>query len=133
MNPSLPDAGIPVLTEIIVEPDEPGIPDLDSPLPSRLELGRQDIDVLDTEAISTWNEEELDRLEREITERVLSRILMNVDAVLEQRVKDSLADVLQAAVPVLAVEIRNGLQHSLKDMIARAVAQQITQLHDRKN
>jgi hypothetical protein len=133
MTTSLPDAGIPILTEIIAEPDEPAIPVLDSPLPPRVELGQQDIDVLDPEAISTWNEEELDRLEREITERVLSRILMNVDAVLEQRVRDNLADVLQTAVLVLAIEIRDGLQHSLKEMITSAVEQEITQLRDRKN
>jgi hypothetical protein len=133
MTTSLPDAGIPILTEIIAEPDEPAIPVLDSPLPPRVELGQQDIDVLDPEAISTWNEEELDRLEREITERVLSRILMNVDAVLEQRVRDNLADVLQTAVQVLAIEIRDGLRHSLKDMVTSAVAHEITQLRDRKN
>ncbi|MES2536392.1 MAG: hypothetical protein V4632_11030 [Pseudomonadota bacterium] len=133
MNPTSSDAGIPILTEIISTPAQPDIPLLDSPLLSHQELEQQDIDLLDRQEITTWNEEELQRLEREITERVLIQLLANVDAVLENRVRDSLADVLQLAVSVLATDIRSGLQHSLQDLVTRAVAQEISKLKNRKN
>jgi len=79
-----------------------------------------------------WDDEEWDRMEREIRERVLQQVLDRIDFVLEQRVRDSLADVLQTAVEGLAGEIKDGLHHTIKDVVTRAVAQEISRLQSSK-
>jgi hypothetical protein len=78
------------------------------------------------------SEDELRRFEHDICERVLQQLLDRIDFVLEQRVRDNLADVLQVAVDHLAADIRQGLQRSLADVIARAVTQEISRLQTLK-
>ncbi|CAN5373519.1 hypothetical protein BH11PSE11_BH11PSE11_32010 [soil metagenome] len=68
------------------------------------------------------------RLEQQISERVLQQMMGRIDHVLEQRVRDSLADVLQVAVEGLSTEIRTGLQEMLQEVISRAVSQEIARL-----
>lgn len=131
-NPSL-DAGIPVLTEVIPPPrhSEP------APLPAQpvaLAVAQEnedvvaDVVVLQQHAVEEWDDARWDRLEREIRERVLHEVLERIDFVLEQRVRDSLADVLQNAVEGLAADIKSGLHNTVKEVITRAVAQEITRL-----
>lgn len=69
--------------------------------------------------------EKWEQLEVELRERVLQQVLDRIDFVLEQRVRDSLADVLQTAVTELASEIRTGLHHTLKEVVTRAVSQEL--------
>lgn len=71
-------------------------------------------------------------LEQTLRERVLLQLQNRIDFILEHRVRDSLADVLQTAVASLADEIRAGLQHTLKEVIERAVAQEIAKLQSGK-
>lgn len=125
------DAGIPVLTEIIPAPAVAGIVDA-KPAPAVAPLAKDDVASLEAHAASAWDEHDWNRLEQEIRERVLVQILERVDFVLEQRVRDSLADVLQTAVEKLASEIRSGLHHSIKDIVTRAVTQEITKLQGTK-
>lgn len=84
-------------------------------------------------ALADWSEKEWSHLETEVRERIARQVLGRIDFVLEQRVRDSLADVLQTAVEGLANEIRQGLHATLEDVIARAVAQEITRLKTTKN
>ena len=56
---------------------------------------------------------------------MLRQVLSRIDFVLEHRVRDSLADVLQTAVESLAVEIRSGLHKTMQEVISRAVSQEI--------
>jgi hypothetical protein len=121
------DAGIPVLTEVIPAPALTAVPETPpapAPAPSPASL--------EARATTTWNEEDWSRLEREVRERVLVQILERVDFVLEQRVRDSLADVLQTAVDGLASDLKSGLHHSIKDAVTRAVTQEITKLQGTK-
>jgi D-Tyr-tRNAtyr deacylase len=108
-NPPV-DAGIPLLTEIIPASHAA---DRREPPPA---------------AVQEVDEEKWHRLERDIQERVLHQVLARIDVVLEQRVRDSLADVLQVAVAGLADDIREGLRHSMRDAVKRAVAQEIAEL-----
>ncbi|RJF97984.1 hypothetical protein [Noviherbaspirillum saxi] len=127
-NPTL-DAGIPVLTEIIPAPATIATPLSDTSVPAPIE------ESLATPALQTQSirdEAEWERLEREVRERVLVQILERVDFVLEQRVRDSLADALQVAVERLASEIKDGLHNSIKDVVRRAVTQEITKLQNSK-
>lgn len=67
-------------------------------------------------------------LEQSVRENVLKQVLSRVDFVLEHRVSDSLADVLQKAVDQLADDIRVGLKKSIEEVVTRAVNQEITKL-----
>ena len=74
------------------------------------------------------DEATLGRIEREVAERVLQQLMGRIDFVLEQRIRDSLADVLQTAVDGLACQLRFGLKETLEDVVARAISQEIKKL-----
>jgi hypothetical protein len=133
MNPSSRDAGIPVLTEIISPPAADNASAKTSVPTPAAEPDRQfSPEAFEAEVMSHWNDEEWYRLERKIRERILRQVLGRIDAVLEQHVRDHLADVLQTAVQGLATDIKSGLHHSLEQVIARAVSQEITRLQTTK-
>lgn len=139
MSNSPLDAGIPVLTEIIPAPavDETAVAEIPAPVSAPLDATipaspSADLASPVRRSMDDWDEAEWEKLERQVAERVLGQILTRVDAVLEQRVRDSLADVLQVAVDRLANEIRDGLHHSIKNAVERAVAQEIAILQTSK-
>ncbi|TFW10407.1 hypothetical protein E4K72_01090 [Oxalobacteraceae bacterium OM1] len=124
MSQSPLDAGIPVLTEVIETPAASPAEPVSAEVPAAPATLEQQAVVFDDEA---W-----DRMERDVRERVLYQVLERIDFVLEQRVRDSLADVLQTAVERLADEIRGGLHQSVRELVTRAVAQEITKLQTGK-
>ncbi|RZI41372.1 hypothetical protein EGT07_20025 [Herbaspirillum sp. HC18] len=125
------DAGIPLLTEII-----PGPPSAEvappAVAPASVVAVTNDLAGIEKRSTAIWDEAEWDKLEREVRERVLLQVLERVDFVLEQRVRDSLADVLQTAVTALADEIRSGLQNSMREVVTRAVTQELSKLQSSK-
>lgn len=128
------DAGIPVLTEVIeaAAHAEPAVeaPITAPPAPPRVPESAEE---LEARARATLGSEDWARLERALRERILRQLLARVDSTLEERVRDSLADVLQGAVSTLATHIRSGLHDSLEDMIVRAVSQEIARLRTTQN
>jgi hypothetical protein len=142
-NPSR-DAGIPVLTEVIevvevidetaaMEVPQPAAVPGTQPVNTvsaapAMPPSAATVEDLEQRAIASMGGEDWARLERALRERILRQLLARADASLEQKVRDSLADVLQGAVSKLADEIRDGLHASLEDMILRAVSQEITRL-----
>lgn len=128
------DAGIPLLTEIIAEPSSPPMQAEAAPAAYVQDVQEKEDDAvtLQKQAVQEWDEGRWNQLEREIRERVLYQVLERIDLVLEQRVRDSLADVLQIAVEGLASQIKNGLSHTMSDIITRAVAQEISKLQAAK-
>lgn len=128
MNKPPIDAGIPLLTEII-SPATPATPAAAAPPQPEPVLTPE---TLEERAVRDWDEENWNRLEQELRERILNQVLKRIDFVLEQRVRDSLADVLQLAVSGLATEIREGLRATVKDVVIRSVAQEITRLQAKK-
>jgi hypothetical protein len=131
MNPTSRDAGIPILTEVIAPAAAGSIPAMASP--TSPPVPPADPDDLEAAAIAGWGSEEWNRLERHIRERILRQVLERIDGVLEQHVRDSLADVLQTAVEGLAADIQRGLHQNLEEVISRAVSQEIIQLQTTKN
>lgn len=125
------DAGIPLLTEVIAGPAPAETKHAMVPQ-AAVDAVKDDIVDLEGRAVAMLDEEEWDLLEREIRERVLVQIIERIDFVLEQRVRDSLADVLQTAVEGLAAEIKGGLHASMKDVVTRAVTHEITKLKSAK-
>jgi hypothetical protein len=128
-----PDAGIPLLTEVIEAPahDDARVDDTAAAAPVATAVTPEFEDIPELTSV-LLQEDELRRFEQEICERVLQQLLDRIDFVLEQRVRDNLADVLQTAVDHLATDIRQGLQRSLAEVIARAVTQEISRLQTLK-
>jgi hypothetical protein len=143
MSSSPFDNGIPELTEVIVpdvvvSPPKPAT-SAAAPAQSAVNLSaaapapKINNDKVPARALTDWHEEKWRQLEVDVREEIAQQVLARIDFVLEQRVRDSLADVLQTAVESLAAEIRQGLHASLEEVIARAVAQEISRLKTTKN
>jgi hypothetical protein len=58
----------------------------------------------------------------------LRQLQERIDFVIEQRVRDSLADVLQTAVQGMAEQIKTGLHQTLDEVISRAVTLELSKL-----
>jgi hypothetical protein len=140
MNTSI-DASIPVLTEIILPVTETvdqaaeagtvtAATTSSSPLPSPPPAAVVQADAEATNV--SVPEEHWQTLEQSLKEDVLKHVLARVDFVLEHRVRDNLADVLQTAVEGLANEIRAGLKNSLEELVTRAVTQEINKVKNSK-
>lgn len=118
------DASIPVLTEVVHDKAE---------LPG---AGAAPLDALNAQlekrAIDSWSEPEWALLERRLCERILQQLQGRVEFVLEQRLRDSMAEVLQHAITGLTAEIREGLQQTMESIVARAVAQELAHLQTLK-
>jgi hypothetical protein len=136
------DNGIPELTEVIAAdvasavPAPPAAEIASKPtgtFAAQVAANKAGNEMMPARALADWPEEEWRRLETDIRERIARQVLGRIEFVLEQRVRDSLADVLQTAVEGLANEIKQGLQVTLEEVIARAVAQEITRLKTAKN
>jgi len=122
MKNQSPDTGIPVLTEIIPsQASAPAAPMTKEREPAPVSQGNA---VRDDDS---WS-----RLEQEVRERVLQQVLERIDSILEQRVRDSLADVLQTATEQLAADIRSSLHGGVKEVVTRAVTQEIARLQATK-
>ncbi len=78
------------------------------------------------------SEDEWQRMERRVRERILGQLLSRTDAMLEERIRSSVAGVLEQAVDSLAATLRASLHKTLEDVVSRAVAQEISRLQTPK-
>lgn len=121
------DASIPVLTEIMRDEAPAPLPasePADVTPAAEPPAGDAATPVLPTlDDAEAW-----EALERRLSERVLHQLSNRVDFVLEQRIKDSIHEVLNHALHALTVEIRAGLHDTIGKIVARAVQQEITHL-----
>ena len=120
------DQSIPVLTEVFGDtPVEKSGPRTPAP--------QDDVNAsLEARALDTWTGPEWNLLERRLSERILQQLQGRVDFVLEQRLRDSMEEVLAHAIAGLTEEIRQGLQQTIETIVVRAVAQEITHLQTLK-
>lgn len=116
-NPAF-DPSIPVLTEVVTEPVAP------TPAPAEQPVAEQ----LERRALERWTGEEWSVLERRVTERVLQQLAGRVDFVLEQRVRDAMADAMQRTLESFTADLREGLHGALGEVVSQAVAKEITHL-----
>ncbi|PXX43265.1 hypothetical protein [Undibacterium pigrum] len=129
------DASIPVLTEVI-KPEELLAP-AKPPAVSAIEPATtNDASAIGNETANNnypgKTEEDWQALEQSLRENVLRQVLTRIDFVLEHRIRDNLADVLQIAVANLSTEIRSGLHNTLEEVITRAVTQEISKAKSSK-
>ncbi|MGB9988521.1 hypothetical protein [Pseudoduganella rhizocola] len=117
------DAGIPVLTEVVR--DEPAA----TPAPASAPAAPAAAETAMPAGIlgTDWQQ-----FEREISERILQQLQARVDFVLEQRIRDSIAGVLDASLHELTGQLRDGLHDTLGQIVSRAVQQEITHLKAQK-
>lgn len=121
MSPAHPfDASIPVLTEVL--DDQP------APAPAVDTMAV----VLAEPALPAAPADEWEMLQEQLSERILRQLQSRVDFVLEQRIKDSMEEVLGHALRGLTTEIRHGLHDTLSKIVSRAVAQELTHLQAQK-
>ncbi len=144
------DASIPVLTEVIAPAKAPTPPaavhaspqaqivippapaPATPPTPTAPKALEAPAPHSASAALAQLTPKEWEQLEHRLAERVLKQLQGRIEFVLEQRVRDSLADVLQLALVGLTVEIKRGLQQTLEEVIARAVQQEISRLQSLK-
>jgi hypothetical protein len=84
--------------------------------------------TLEQRAAAQLSAEEWQDLELRLSERILHQLQGRVEFVLQQRLRDSMADVLQHALAGLTDEIRSGLQQTIEQIVTRAVAQELAHL-----
>lgn len=69
--------------------------------------------------------------EQELAARVLARVQRQVDAMLEQRLREALAPSIARFTDALLREARTQLASSLREVVAQAVAQELSRHRDR--
>jgi hypothetical protein len=88
--------------------------------------------ALEARAIGEWSGPEWELLERRLSERILHQLQDRVNFVLEQRLRDSMQEALEAAMAGVTDEIRRGLQQTIETIVVRAVTQEIAHLQTLK-
>ena len=131
------EAGIPLLTEIILTPNsatEP--PEL---LETIVELPLQPVMVASAAseaaeatpalALATPTDAAtIERIAQAVHTTILRDLLGQVDLILEERIRASLTDVLQTAVDDLACQLRHGLKQVLDQVVTQAIEQEMARL-----
>jgi hypothetical protein len=116
---------IPVLTEVVAEtaPETPAPAPAADPVPALVAEPPQPTAALDDDA---WN-----TLEQRLVTRVLDRLQDRIQLVMEDQLRIGIAPVLDHVVARLAVELHAGLQQTVEQVVARAVAQELEHLKRR--
>lgn len=114
------DPSIPVLTEVVAEPV--------APTPAPALASEPDAEQLERRASERWTGEEWSVLERRVTERVLQQLQGRVDFVLEQRVRDAMADAMQRTLESFTADLRAGLHEALGEIVSQAVTKELEYL-----
>ena len=130
-NPAF-DHNIPVLTEVFGEKQDRRATDQAAAPVAAPEVQDNVNADLETRAIDGWTEPQWNLLERRLSERILQQLQGRVDFVLEQRLRDSMEEVLKHAMAGLTEEIRDGLQQTIEQIVRRAVVQELTHLQTLK-
>lgn len=68
-------------------------------------------------------------LAQRVRENVLERLLRRSDALLDAQLQNSLAPVLERAAESIAIEMHDALNRMVRDIVARAVTEELTRLH----
>lgn len=134
------DASIPVLTEVVAESPAPGAPPAAAPATAPVAAlapsadadadGAESPEALERRAADRWSGEQWSVMERRLTERVLQQLQGRIDFVLEQRLRDGIAEAVDKAMAGFSAEIRTSLHDTLGQAVTRAVSQEIAHLQN---
>jgi hypothetical protein len=119
------DASIPVLTEVVYDtPAVAGEAPAAEPQAAAEPVPVIELVIGEDPAVATvppagpdW-----DALEQRLCERILQQLQGQVDIVVEKRLREGMADVMQHVLAGLTDEIHTGLRHAVEQVVAREVA-----------
>jgi hypothetical protein len=120
---SKPPHRVPTLTEVVELPapsrEEPPIP-----VGETIHAPVTEADVATLVAAQSAAVPQLD--EEQLTQRVLAELQRQIDVLLEQRLREALAPALARLTDSLLREVRVELASTLRELVARAVAQELS-------
>jgi hypothetical protein len=139
---SLPDDGIPVLTDAVPVDALMATPHRSS---SAL-VNTQRLYTLDASAdagfasgnlaeatgsadVSSASQTALDELSSRVQTRVLAGLMTRIDPVVEQRLRESLTDLLEQVLAGMTAELKVTARRIVRDAVAQAVAAELADLH----
>lgn len=111
VRPPVPLDALPVLGEVVSAAPQ------QQPLPQATTPAQQDAPPAVSEA--------------QLAHRVLSDVQRQVDSMLEFRLKEAMAPLLARHTEAIARDLRDELNRTLKDVVARSVAQELAKLRQR--
>ena len=122
-GPSVPPDRVPTLTEVVVWPDpvSPTTPPDPGDAPVSVDTGGE---ASAAAASMPLNEEHL-------TQRVLIDLQRQMDLMLDYRLREVLTPLLARAADGIVREARSELESTLRDVVARAVAQELARHRSR--
>lgn len=124
------DASIPVLTEVVADTPAPAVP-VSLAAPSVAASDDEFVETpqaLERRAAERWSGEQWSVMERRLTERVLQQLQGRIDFVLEQRLRDGIAEAVDKAMAGFSADIRASLHETLGQVVTRAVSQEIAHI-----
>ena len=126
MTPEKPPQGVPTLTEVVDW--QQGAAPASVPTTPVDEAA-----IVDPKLMAAPTEPPLARLptEAELTEQVLALVQRQLDLMIEYRMREALTPLLARATDNLVRDARNELASTLRDVVARAVAQELTRHRNR--
>ena len=120
-SPRPPQHGVPTLTEVVIWPDAPESASGTASTPDRPVPGASDVPEAAAAA-----PEPAQITQAQLTERVLLDLNRQIDLMLDYRLRETLTPLLARAADGLIRDARNELASTLRDVVARAVAQELS-------
>ena len=115
---ALPPDRVPTLTEVVAWPHPPPPPETQLPLPA-VEARPAEADMLTTQLPP------LRLAEEQMIQGVLVEVQRQVELMLDYRLREVLTPLLNRAADSIVREARTELASTLRDVVARAVAQEL--------
>ncbi len=101
---------------------------VDEPIPMLTEVVQ--VPRYDTEELpESFAEVDWGDLAQRVRENVLERLLRRSDALLDAQLQNTLTPVLERAAETVAHELHDALNRMIRDIVARAVTEELTRLH----
>ncbi len=107
-----PHRRVPILTEVVRLPE---------PEPVDIPIDEPQAPVMPTAAIAL-----APNIEEQLIERIWADLQRQVDLMLEYRLRETLAPILSRATDAVIRDTRQQLASTLRDVVARAVAQELS-------
>ena len=118
-----PPDRVPTLTEVVVMPDAPAA---QAPLAPSVEA-----DVMGSALMTPASYHAPSMNDEQLIQRVLVDVQHQVDLMLEYRLREMLTPILARAADGVIRDARTDLASTLRDVVARAVAQELARHRDR--
>jgi len=115
-----PPEGVPTLTEVVAWPAADTAPAPLEPAPEAFPLEAGEVTVRPAAAAAPSMTDE------QLIEQVLADVQHQVDLMLEVRLREILTPILTRATDAVVRDARGELASTLRDVVARAVAQELT-------